>query len=186
MNKIELEVQEVLRCSSVNRWIMVNVSREQSVAEHSFNVAIIAARIAEEVNPDLKPHVMAAAILHDIPEVITGDIPTPVKELLVEKYEDLESGVSYCGMGLNKSVMVYDIVKRADIIDAGVFLHLHGVGTHAKDIHSNILARIKKCEISEKVYWDILSGRQRVITDFIGEQNVSDKEEPISPRAAIS
>ena len=68
-------------------------------AEHSLQVAMLAHGIAvigrdryhRDVNPE---HVLALAVYHDATEVMTGDLPTPVKyhsEELRDAYRRLES-----------------------------------------------------------------------------------------------
>lgn len=59
-------------------------SRSENIAEHSLDVAIIAHLLCElrntrfggNVNPE---RAAVIAIFHDVPEIITGDLPTPVK-----------------------------------------------------------------------------------------------------------
>ena len=59
-------------------------SSKESIAEHSLDVAVIAHALAMinniyfggGVNPD---KLVVTAMYHDVPEIITGDLPTPVK-----------------------------------------------------------------------------------------------------------
>ena len=72
------------RMKYINRWGLMRNSREENIAEHSLDVAIIAHRLCElrnsrfggNVNPE---RAAVLAIFHDVPEIITGDLPTPVK-----------------------------------------------------------------------------------------------------------
>ena len=101
VNRDEKFYAMVSRTKLIDRWaLMRNVERE-NVAEHSFEVAIFAhalALIRQEYFPELKPQVdpllvMAKALFHDVSEVITGDLPTPVKyhdQRLETAYKDLE------------------------------------------------------------------------------------------------
>jgi len=62
---------------------MRNIMRE-NVAEHSFHVAVLThalCTIANEVFHRSLPtdRIVSMALFHDVTEVITGDIPTPVK-----------------------------------------------------------------------------------------------------------
>jgi 5'-deoxynucleotidase len=72
------------RLRYIERWsLMRNVHRE-NVAEHSFHVAILThalCTIANTVYGRQLPteKIVAEALFHDMTEVITGDIPTPVK-----------------------------------------------------------------------------------------------------------
>lgn len=72
------------RLKLINRWGLMRNTQKENDAEHSFQAAIIAHGIAliavkryqKAINPE---HVMAMAVYHDAHEVITGDMPTPIK-----------------------------------------------------------------------------------------------------------
>ena len=72
------------RLKFIRRWGLMRSTQQENDAEHSLQVAMIAHGIAlmgkqrygREVNPE---HVLALAVYHDATEVITGDLPTPVK-----------------------------------------------------------------------------------------------------------
>ena len=56
----------------------------ESLSEHSFDTAVIAHALAvigrEEYGRDIGPgEIAAAALFHDASEILTGDMPTPVK-----------------------------------------------------------------------------------------------------------
>jgi len=74
-----------LRLQYVPRWVIVNMDRKQSVAEHSFNVALIVKYIYEakfkgSYNVEVMNSMMIEALFHDGDEIYTGDIPSPAKE----------------------------------------------------------------------------------------------------------
>ena len=129
MENLDLSIQDTLRAQGVNRWHIVETSRPQSVAEHSFNVAMIAMELAYLIPSLSKPDVMAAALMHDIDEVVTGDIPTPTKERLgtvsthqkFDPYQDSDHNIGA-------------IVKLADLIETWWFIHNFGLGRHAKSV----------------------------------------------------
>lgn len=72
------------RMKYINRWGLMRNTISENIAEHSLDVSIIAHSLAVinnvyfggTVNPD---EVAVAALFHDVPEIITGDLPTPVK-----------------------------------------------------------------------------------------------------------
>ncbi|WP_261378194.1 5'-deoxynucleotidase [Paenibacillus agilis] len=72
------------RLKYIERWSLMRNTNRESVAEHSFHVALTAhllCTIANEqfhrgINTD---KVVTMALFHDATEVFTGDIPTPVK-----------------------------------------------------------------------------------------------------------
>jgi hypothetical protein len=136
---MRVKIQDIMRANYVERWQLVNVSRRQTVAEHSFNVAIIVKSIAEEMKFDsgVIDHIMKYALMHDLDEVITGDIPTPTKQ----RVRDL-------GVEINDLVCVSitppnykDIIKAADYIDSLWYLNENGVGRHANQVFMDIEKR---------------------------------------------
>lgn len=72
------------RLKFIRRWGLMRSTQPENDAEHSLQVAMIAHGIAviahdrygKNVDPE---HVLALAVYHDATEVITGDLPTPVK-----------------------------------------------------------------------------------------------------------
>ena len=74
----------VSRLRYIRRWGLMRSVMPENDAEHSLQVAMIAHAIAiigrDTYGRDVKPeHVLALGVYHDVSEVITGDMPTPVK-----------------------------------------------------------------------------------------------------------
>ena len=72
------------RMKYINRWGLMINSREQNDCEHSLEVAYIAHALGIINNTIYEGHLNAErmAVLgmyHDVTEIITGDMPTPVK-----------------------------------------------------------------------------------------------------------
>ncbi len=72
------------RLQYINRWSLMRNNHRENVAEHSYHVALLAhalCTIAVDVFHKEVPteSVVCAALFHDATEVMTGDIPTPVK-----------------------------------------------------------------------------------------------------------
>ena len=68
----------------IKRWGLKRNAHEENVMEHSWEVSVIAHTLALIKNRYFGGHVDAnavatAALYHDITEVITGDLPTPIK-----------------------------------------------------------------------------------------------------------
>jgi len=87
------------RLKLIRRWSLMRNTVPENDAEHSLQVAMIAHAIAviardrygKQVNPE---HVLSLAVYHDATEVMTGDLPTPVKyhnDELRGAYHRLES-----------------------------------------------------------------------------------------------
>jgi 5'-deoxynucleotidase len=72
------------RLRFIRRWSLMRNAMPESVAEHSFQVALLAralCTVGRQVFGRDVPleRVVTLALFHDAEEVITGDIPTPVK-----------------------------------------------------------------------------------------------------------
>ncbi|HGJ5876404.1 MAG TPA: 5'-deoxynucleotidase [Arsenophonus sp.] len=72
------------RMKLINRWPLMRNVRTENVSEHSLQVAFVAHALAciknhkfdGQVNPE---RIALLAMYHDASEVITGDLPTPIK-----------------------------------------------------------------------------------------------------------
>ena len=74
----------IFRMRYIARWALMRNTRTENVEEHSYEVAVLAhalAAIGREIyRKDIDPDQAAtAALFHDAPEIITGDMPTPIK-----------------------------------------------------------------------------------------------------------
>lgn len=103
---------ELLHLSYVKRWVVAPTHREQSVAEHSYRVAIIAMHLAMALDrTEAQIHaVTVQALYHDADERLSGDIPGPVKSAEAGYLRDL-----------NTMSPAECIVKVADSIETGTF-----------------------------------------------------------------
>lgn len=86
------------RMKYISRWALMRNTHGENISEHSLEVASIAHALAVIHNKRFGGNVNAerAAVLgvyHDTPEIITGDMPTPVKyysEQVREAYSQVE------------------------------------------------------------------------------------------------
>lgn len=74
----------MFRMRYIARWALMRNTRTENVEEHSYEVAVLAHALAvigrDVFHKDLDPDKTAtAALFHDAPEIITGDMPTPIK-----------------------------------------------------------------------------------------------------------
>jgi 5'-deoxynucleotidase len=151
---------ELLRASHTKRWTIVSTARVQTVAEHSFNVAMVAEKLAEAIGWDITINsdnflkLQTWALMHDIPEVFTGDLPTPFKRELkrqgvdVEAVED-ELAPGYGDLAEAACCTEYGmIVKLADMMEAIWFLSENGLGVHARKVlqglYDNLYAMVEE------------------------------------------
>ena len=72
------------RMRYINRWGLMRNTINENIAEHSLDVAFIAhalsviSNVYFNGNIDIE-HVTMLAMYHDTSEIITGDLPTPIK-----------------------------------------------------------------------------------------------------------
>lgn len=82
-----LNMIEKLKCNTRHSW--TSSGRHESVAEHSWRLAVMAMLCADEY-PDLDMNkVIKMCLIHDFGEAITGDIPAFLKTAGNEKEEDI-------------------------------------------------------------------------------------------------
>lgn len=72
------------RMKYIDRWSLMRNTDTESLSQHSFDVAAIAHALAVIGNKRLGKHydtgkIVFIGMYHDMPEIITGDMPTPVK-----------------------------------------------------------------------------------------------------------
>ena len=132
------------RMKHITRWGLMRNSMRESLAEHSYETAVIAHALAvigaTRYQRNIDPgHVASVALFHDANETLTGDLPTPVKyyspairdaykaveqeatlRLLSTLPEDLQS--SYRGLleCEERDPHTYAYIKAADKISAWI------------------------------------------------------------------
>ncbi len=88
----------VNRMKLIDRWALMHNTSKENIAEHSHSVAVIAHALALIGNKEFgksydADRVALLALYHDTTEVITGDMPTPVKyynDEIKSVYKDIE------------------------------------------------------------------------------------------------
>lgn len=122
-----------LRLMQVKRYPICHVNREQSVAEHSFNVTLIAVELARVTrDQNLINEVVAYAISHDIEEVYTGDIPSSFKRQLRAECPSVSPLLD--GYPDRASDAVKAIVKLADYLEAIYYIKEFGGSRQAENV----------------------------------------------------
>ena len=89
----------VERMKLIDRWALMNNTGKENIAEHSHTVAVIAHALALIGNKKFGRSYNAErcallALYHDTTEVITGDMPTPVKyynDTIRRAYKEIEA-----------------------------------------------------------------------------------------------
>ena len=72
------------RMKNINRWGLMYNTRVENLSEHSMECAVLTHALAlignEKFGKAFDPNrLLAAALFHDMNEVLTGDLPTPIK-----------------------------------------------------------------------------------------------------------
>ena len=74
----------ISRMKYIDRWGLMNNTKSENISEHSLETAILAHALATIANVRLGENLNAdraavIALFHDATEILTGDMPTPVK-----------------------------------------------------------------------------------------------------------
>ena len=132
------------RMKFINRWGLMKNTMQESICEHSLMTAVLAHALGVirrdvfggEIDPD---RCAAAAMYHDAPEILTGDLPTPVKYFnpeICNAYKQVEGKAANKLLSMLPDNMkgayekllfcekcepqIYEIVKVADKLSAYV------------------------------------------------------------------
>ncbi len=131
------------RMRNITRWGLMRNSFSENVQEHSHQVAVLAHALAlirrdilHLAGPD-PDRCAVAALYHDAPEILTGDLPTPIKYYntnIKDAYKQVEYIAgnqllnmlpaalrdSYAPLVLEEDEEVNPIVKAADKLSAHI------------------------------------------------------------------
>ncbi len=88
----------VSRMRYINRWSLMRNSESENIQEHSHMVAVIAHALGvirrDIFHKDCDPDAAAVvALYHDCSEILTGDLPTPIKyhsREIIKAYKEME------------------------------------------------------------------------------------------------
>lgn len=166
------------RLKHIKRWGLMRNTMDENVAEHSFDVVLIAhalCAIASSVYEKELPEkeVVLRALYHETSEAITGDLPTPVKyfsEDLTQSYKEIERHaeqrmISMLPPEMRKGIEKYvtgDVsdealrtVKAADTICAYIkcLEEKKSGNTEFVKAEGNLLKRIEAMDLPEVDYF---------------------------------
>jgi len=94
MNDVRKLLEVVLECNQLKSiprmgWAVRGVRNGESVAEHSYAVALLCMLLADRIGIAVDSgKVLRIAILHDLPEYVTGDIHAPATKVLGEDVKE--------------------------------------------------------------------------------------------------
>ena len=114
---MDIEIEDIAHgLARVARW------NGQTVGEHGFSVAqhsLVVEEIAVHLQPALDPRWRLAALLHDAPEYVIGDMISPFKAALGLNYRSFEERLETAihvrfGLPARTPAMVKTLLKQAD------------------------------------------------------------------------
>lgn len=154
-----ISIKDVSRSGNVTRWHSVRTKRAQNLSEHHYLVTMYARRLfIDIVNSGSEELLllMEYCLLHDTPELLMGDMPTPVKRKIQSFCDDHEyinpiliieksicPEVSDLSDKINGTPLYY-IAKAADLIDAYHFLREEGEGKHSEIVLTKVRDQLDK------------------------------------------
>lgn len=144
-----------LRLSAVKRWGIVEMSRQQSVAEHSYNVTLVALNLVgasvghKGFSKEDESLLLTLCLVHDMPEVFSGDIPSTIKGAFKEELDDWETTSFPAFSATNASVHKRNpniklVIKVADIMESIIFAERYCIDIRKGRIIAGLYADIDR------------------------------------------
>lgn len=132
--------------ADVQRWGIVRTIRKQSVAEHSYYVALWTEPLMRKLGVTDPERILAAvryALLHDKPEVVSGDVPSPLKQRLPKGIID-DACKSSMDIPKPPDDLTALVVKTLDLFEALTFIvEDEALGnTRLKDLYQTLRAKL--------------------------------------------
>lgn len=118
---LDIEIEDIAHgLARVARW------NGQTLGEHGFSVAqhsLVVEEVAAHLQPALDPRWRLAALLHDAPEYVIGDMISPFKAALGLDYRRFEARLEAAifvrfGLPAKAPAMVKTLIKQADQVSA--------------------------------------------------------------------
>ncbi len=132
----------LFRMKYIDRWALMRNTRCENLSEHSLETAMIAHALVilrnKRFNGNFNPERAATlALFHDCSEIITGDLPTPIKyhnEQMKSEYKKIENEANKRLLSLlpddlreeystifyknEKDIELWELIKAADKLTA--------------------------------------------------------------------
>ena len=160
-------LEVILECNELKAiprmgWRVRGVRDGESVAEHSYAVALISMLIADRLDVDVdRAKLLKIALIHDLPEHMLGDIHAPAARILGEDV---------------KEAAELRIIERLfdGIEDGGEYVELWKEFAERSSVEGKLVRAIDKLEMFTQAYQYECAGN-RMLDDFWGwEGNMRD------------
>ena len=128
----------LLRASHILRWGIVHTITHQNIAEHMYRVWTLVKNWGPSIQLTIAQQRLAEewALIHDLPEIRTGDMPTPHKTPEVKAWlNQLESEI-YPPLNETRKMQptTTAFCKFCDTAESILYLKINGIGQHAIDV----------------------------------------------------
>jgi len=182
MSANRLSLKDLSRAGHVTRWHTVRTVRQQTLAEHLYLVTVVAQAMLEKISsasPSNSDRWKLASwtLRHDSPELVLGDIPTPMKHLIRTYAErdvisDIEADICADFQRAKdriESTYLARVAKLADLADAISFIAAEGTNDHAQVIEQKTRTLFnKQLAAAKREYPDYLwSGADQVLQELL-------------------
>ena len=147
---MSLTPSQIQAMADTRRWHTRRVVREQSVAEHCHQVALLALHLAgpylsERDRGDL----LVLALLHDAHEPEFGDIPFPAKRAMEARGMDVDGACRRAFWGVEDPAVqasphVLRLVDAADVLEAALYARRWCPGDVAHAVREQALAHVRQ------------------------------------------
>ena len=166
-----MNLGELMRIGDVKRWHTVRTALDQTLADHSARVALIALRLywyhtGRTDNADIAA-LLTTALLHDAAEVHLGDPPPAGKTVMYVSDEiALLNTLPPPFKGLwARSTEARNTIKVADRIEAWLWIRENAVGHHSQGVAARCFAEMERVAAD----WMMTDAAISVIKEITGE-----------------
>jgi 5'-deoxynucleotidase len=156
------------RMSNITRWSQMYCSQSESVLEHTAVVAFFGLLIADKYKLN-KAVILEAAIVHDMDEIVTGDIPTPTKYANKEITESIKALETAAARDIS-----YTIFDSDDIFNAWLNAKdssLEGDAIRIADAAAVVFKVRKELNVGNRTFYEIVPNIKKALTKMEGRVN---------------
>lgn len=149
--------EAVIRFSAVKRWHMIETRRIQTLAEHSAAVALLVYSVALRAPGQYfgdPAQAGMAALVHDLPEVFIGDLPTHTKRRIAG-VDPLEAEVTPKEYQIPVSHRLKLLIKLCDLIEGIRFIRINGVDATANHAGDGLVEQFRAKRTQALTTWPL-------------------------------
>ncbi len=141
------QLEFILAGAAVKRFHTIHTIHSQNIAEHSWGVAWLCYLLTDE---QPRAELLIAAMEHDLPEHVTGDMPAPAKRSmnLHKLFKEAEEEAMACAGFADRELTDEElkVLKFADTVDLMLFcIRDMSMGSlHTKPVYKNCLLYVEE------------------------------------------